>query len=283
LHGKTIGIDATTLEANAAMRSIVRRDTGESYQEFLARLAKSSGIKTPTREALARLDRRRKKRTSNQEWKSPTDGDAKITRMKDGRTHLGHKAEHAVDMATGAIVAVTVQGADCGDTSSLQHTLAEAEKQIETIATSGEGEKVHEDGVSEVVADRGYHSDRVLNELDGQGLRCYIPEPKRPRRKWDGDTEAQQLVYGNRRRIRGARGRRLLRSRGELIERRDASDSPTRSHEHPQAAACSQRSVQSRVGAPEADRDGHAARVAGLRCPHSYPAVEPPDCTPGPL
>lgn len=219
LHGKTIGIDATTLEANAAMRSIVRRDTGETYQEFLARLAKSSGIKTPTREALARLDRRRKKRTSNQEWKSPSDGDAKITKMKDGRTHLAHKAEHAVDMATGAVVAVTVQGADCGDTSSLQHTLAEAEKQIETVAAGREGDKVHEDGMSEVVADRGYHSDRVLSELDGQGLRCYIPEPKRPRRKWDGDSEAQQLVYGNRRRIRGVRGRRLLRSRGELIER----------------------------------------------------------------
>src|SRR5512144_1890244 len=117
LKGRTIAIDATTLEANAAMRSIVRRDTGETYQEFLTRLAKASGIRTPSRQALARLDRRRKKKGSNEEWTSPADPDAKITKMKDGRTHLAHKAEQAVDMATGAIVAVTVQGADQGDTT----------------------------------------------------------------------------------------------------------------------------------------------------------------------
>jgi len=220
LRGKTIGIDATTLEANAAMRSIVRRDTGESYQKFLTRLAKSSGIKTPTREALARLDRRRRKRMSNQEWTSPSDPDAKITKMKDGRTHLAHKAEHAVDMATGAIVAVTVQDADRGDTTSVDETLAQAEKQIDEVAATPEGEgQVHEDGLSEVVADRGYHSDRVLTKLEEQGLRSYIPEPQRPRRKWDGDVDARLALYANRRRIRGKRGRRLLRSRGELIER----------------------------------------------------------------
>jgi transposase len=126
LVGKTIGIDATTLEANAAMRSIVRRDTGASYEEFLKGLAKASGIKTPTREALARLDRRRKKKASNDDWTSPSDPDARITRMKDGRTHLAHKAEHAVDVDTGAIVAVTVQGADEGDTSTIGKTLEEA-------------------------------------------------------------------------------------------------------------------------------------------------------------
>src|SRR6266403_3664224 len=115
VKGKTIGIDATTLEANAALRSIVRRDTGETYDEFLTRLAKASGIDTPTREDLVRLDRKRKKRTSNKEWKSPGDGDARIAKMKDGRTHLAHKAEHAVDMDTGAIVAVTLQAADQGD------------------------------------------------------------------------------------------------------------------------------------------------------------------------
>ncbi len=220
LRGKTIGIDATTLEANAAMRSIVRRGTGDSYQEFLVGLAKSSGIKTPTREALARLDRRRRKRTSNKDWTSPSDPDAKITKMKEGRTHLAHKVEHAVDMATGAIVAVTVQGADRGDTSSLDETLAEAEKQIDEVAATPEGDgEIHEDGVSEVVADRGYHSDRVLTVLEDQGLRSYIPEPKRKRRKWDGEIDAQLAVYANRCRIRGERGRRLLRSRAELIER----------------------------------------------------------------
>ena len=118
LRGQRIGIDATTLEANAAMRSIVRRETGESYEEFLRGLAKASGLATPTREQLARLDRKRKKRMSNEEWKSPSDGDARIAKMKDGRTHLAHKAEHAVDMDTGAVVAVTLQGADQGDTTT---------------------------------------------------------------------------------------------------------------------------------------------------------------------
>src|SRR5262245_21553633 len=114
VKGKTIGIDATTLEANAALRSIVRRDTGESYDEFLTRLAQASGIETPTREDLARLDRQRKGKGSNDDWTHPHDPDAKITKMKDGRTHLAHKAEHAVDLETGAIVGVTVQDADEG-------------------------------------------------------------------------------------------------------------------------------------------------------------------------
>jgi transposase len=220
LISRVIQVSGLSLEANAAMRSIVRRDTGASYQEFLVGLAKSSGIKTPTREALARLDRRRRKRTSNKDWTSPSDPDAKITKMKDGRTHLAHKAEHAVDMATGAIVAVTVQCGDRGDTSSLDETLAEAEKQIDEVAATPDGDSaIHEDGVSEVVADRGYHSDRVLTVLEDQGRRSYIPEPKRKRRKWDGEIDAQLAVYANRRRIRGERGRRLLRSRAELIER----------------------------------------------------------------
>ena len=217
LLGKTIGIDATTLEANAAMRSIVRRDTGASYEEFLKGLAKASGIKTPTREALARLDRRRKNKASNDDWKSPSDPDAKITKMKDGRTHLAHKAEHAVDMDTGAIVAVTVQGADEGDTRTIGETLEEAEEQIAAV-NEKEGD-VHPEGLSEVVADKGYHSDRILLELEDRGLRSYLSEPDRGRRNWDDEIDAQQAVYANRRRIRGARGKRLHRMRGELIER----------------------------------------------------------------
>src|SRR6266508_2350665 len=126
LKGKTVGIDATTLEANAAMRSIVRRDTGESYEEFLKGLAQQSGIATPTREDLARVDRKRKKKGSNDEWVNPHDPDARITKMKDGCTHLAHKAEHAVDMETGAVVAVTLQEADLGDTTTMKETLAEA-------------------------------------------------------------------------------------------------------------------------------------------------------------
>src|SRR5947199_46268 len=131
LKGQRIAIDATTLEANAAMRSIVRRDTGESYEEFLRGLAKASGIATPRREDLARLDRKRKKRTSNKEWKSPADEDARIAKMKDGRTHLAHKAEHAVDLDTGAVLAVTLQGADKGDTTRLDATLSEAGMAVE--------------------------------------------------------------------------------------------------------------------------------------------------------
>jgi transposase len=201
------------------MRSIVRRDTGASYEEFLKGLAKASGIRTPTREALARLDRRRKKKASNDDWTSPSDPDAKITKMKDGRTHLAHKAEHAVDVDTGAIVAVTVQGADEGDTGTIGKTLEEAEEQLDAVMEKGEDDELHPEGLSEVVADKGYHSDRTLVELEDQGLRSYVSEPDRGRRKWKDDVDAQQAVYANRRRIRGERGKRLHRMRGELVER----------------------------------------------------------------
>ena len=134
IKGKTLAIDATTLEANAALRSIVRRDTGESYNDFLTKLAQASGIETPTRADLAKLDRKRKKKGSNQDWEHPHDPDARIAKMKDGRTHLAHKAEHAVDLETGAIVAVTLQEADQGDTTTIQTTLPEAIEQLEAVA-----------------------------------------------------------------------------------------------------------------------------------------------------
>jgi len=215
LKGRTVAIDATTLEANAAMRSIVRRDTGERYQEFLTRLAAESGIKTPTREALARLDRRRKKRTSNKDWENPSDPDAKITKMKDGRTHLAHKAEHAVDLDTSALVAVTLHGADVGDTTSLVETAIAAAEQIEAAhATSPTPAEL-----AEIVADKGYHSNQTLIDLEAVAVRSYIAEPERGRRDWTKTPEAQSSVYGNRRRVRGARGKRLLRCRGEYVER----------------------------------------------------------------
>jgi transposase len=212
VKGKTIGMDATTLEANAALRSIVRRDTGESYQEFLTQLAEASGIETPTREELARLDRKRKNKGSNDDWTHPQDPDAKITKMKDGRTHLAHKAEHAVDLETGAVVAVTVQGADQGDTPTSSKTLIEAAEQIEAVVPDSEGPK-------EVVADKGYHSNQALVNLEAVGVRSYISEPARGRRNWMDNPEARDAVYRNRRRIRGERGKRLLRQRGELLER----------------------------------------------------------------
>jgi len=215
LTGKTVAIDATTLEANAAMRSIVRRDTAETYPEFLTRLAKASGIETPTREDLARLDRKRKKKTSNKDWKHPWDPDAKVAKMKDGRTHLAHKAEHAVDLETGAIVAVTLQGADQGDTTTIVETAIAAVEQVED-AQAGVTEP---QSLDEIIADKGYHSNQTMVDLDALDIRSYIAEPDRGRRDWSESPEAQAPVYGNRRRIRGRRGRRLMRQRGERIER----------------------------------------------------------------
>jgi len=210
--GRTISIDATTLEANAALKSIVRRDNGQSYHEYLKELAQAEGIENPTREQLARLDRKRKKKGSNREWMSPRDPDARITKMKDGRTHLAHKAEHAVDLTSGALVAMTLQAASEGDTSTILKTLAEA--QVAALA-------VNEQAVEEVVADKGYHSGAVLTELHEQEVRSYIPEPERGRRKWDGEgkAEEQKRTYENRRRLRGDRNKRLQKLRSELTER----------------------------------------------------------------
>jgi transposase len=221
LKGKTLGIDATTLEANAAMRSIVRRDTGESYEQFLVGLAKASGIETPTREDLARIDRKRKNKASNKDWQSPSDGDAKITKMKDGRTHLAHKAEHAVDMDTGAIVGVTLQPADRGDTTSLDETVAETFESL--LDAREQGAEV--EMPREAVADKGYHSNDTCRDGRAVGIRTYFSEPGRGRRVWvdeeTGEVQSAErdAVYGNRRRIRGKRGRRLMRRRGELVER----------------------------------------------------------------
>jgi len=218
LRGKTVGIDATTLEANAAMRSIVRRDTGEGYVAFLTKLAAASGIKTPTREALARFDRKRKKKGANTEWTSPSDPDARITKMKDGRTHLAHKAEHVVDLDTGALVTVTLQGPDVGDTTSMEKTLTSAAEQIDAVRPPDNPDRV----IAEVVADKGYHSNETMTDLRALAMRTYVSEPNRGRRRWAGAPDAKIAVYANRRRIRGTRGKRLLRRRGELLERPNA-------------------------------------------------------------
>ena len=212
VRGRTVGIDATTLEANAALRSIVRRETGEDDTTFLTRLAEASGIATPTRAELARFDRSRKKKTSNAEWTHPHDPDARVTKMKDGRTHLAYKAEHAVDLDSGAVVGVTVQGADTGDTASMVETLIAAAEQVESVLPDGPG-------IEDVGGDKGYHSNDALVDLKALGLRSYLSEPDRGRRCWNGQPSARDAVYANRRRIRGERGRRLLRCRGELLER----------------------------------------------------------------
>ncbi len=210
IRGRTIAIDATTLEANAAMKSIVRRDDGQTYNEYLKGLAQAAGMENPTREQLARLDRKRKKKGSNEEWKSPADPDARIAKMKDGRTHLAHKAEHAVDLSSGALLAITLQPASEGDTSTLPKTLEEAQVAAHDIQPRG---------VEEVVADKGYHSGETLKSLHEDGVRSYIPEPERGPRRWGGKADEQKRTYENRRRVGGKRGKRLQKIRSEQAER----------------------------------------------------------------
>jgi len=210
LDGQTVAIEATMLEANAAMRSIQRRDDGRGYEEYLKDLAKAEGLEEPTREQAARLDRKRKKKMSNKDWKSPTDADARIAKMKDGRTHLAHKAEHAVDLSSGAVVAITLQAADLGDTTTIGVTVQQAQANTALI---------NERGVEEVVADKGYHSNEVLVDLHAERVRSYIPEPERGPRNWDGKEQEQKQVYGNRRRMNGQRGKDLQKLRTELTER----------------------------------------------------------------
>ena len=220
LKGKTLGIDATTLEANAAMRSIVRRDTGDSYNEFLTQLAQASGIATPTREDLAKIDKKRKNKASNDDWTHPNDPDAKVAKMKDGSTHLAHKAEHAVDLQTGAIVAVTLQGADLGDTTTLWNTMEESVENLREVTDDPQtAECIEGKIIAEVVADKGYHSNDTCRDLAEVEIRSYVSEPDKGRRDWEGKSVERDAVYANRRRIRGHRGKALLRKRGELLER----------------------------------------------------------------
>ena len=245
VKGKTIGIDATTLEANAALRSIVRRDSGETYQEFLTRLAQASGIETPTRADLARLDRKRPKKGRNKDWRHPHDPDARITKMKDGRTHLAHKAEHAVDLETGAIVGVTVQGADQGDTTTIAETVTAAAEELEAVATATDE---HTAVIEEVVADKGYHSNQVLVDLAALDLRTYIAEPDRGRRKWTkqggGARRGLRESPTHPRRARAGPAAAPERATGtperaSLRDRWHAAHASARPREHPETAASS--------------------------------------------
>jgi transposase len=222
IQGKTIGIDSTTLEANAAMKSIVRRDSHESYTEYVKRLAQAEGVEAEDPAAVRRMDRKRVKKMSNEEWVNPHDPEAEIARLKDGRTALAYKSEQAVDMKTGAILAVTTHGGATGDTASIGETLPQAAEAVaEQIAeTTPDGKySVNFAGAEEVVADKGYHSNEVVRDLAELGVRTYIAEPERGARKWDGRRAEQAAVYANRSRIRGARGKRLQARRGERVER----------------------------------------------------------------
>ncbi len=213
LKGKTIAVDATTLEANAAMKSLVRRDTGEDWKTYVRGLATAEGVENPTDEELRRFDKKRKKKTSNKEWTSATDADSRVTKMKDGRTHLAYKAEHAVDLESEFVVAAVVYRADDADPDTLPVTIEQARERLQEAGSPYR--------VREAVEDKGYHKAETLQTVaEVQGVRTYVAEPARGRRRWQDKPVGQQaVVYANRRRIRGQRGRRLGRWRSERAER----------------------------------------------------------------
>jgi transposase len=217
VKGERIGVDGSTMEANAALRTIVRRDSGESYRAMLTGMAQESGIETPTAEDLARFDRKRKGKTlSNADWKSPTDPDARIAKMKDGTTHLAYKPEHAVDLDTGVVVAAPIHPADEGDTTTLAPTLEAAARNLDAV-----GLAPSEEEPCVAVADRGYHAREQLKALDGGVWKTRIaePEPAKGYLRWRGDEAAQRAVYANRARLKSGIGRETMRRRGELVER----------------------------------------------------------------
>jgi transposase len=216
IKGERIGVDASTMEANAALRTIVRRADGETYRDMLRRMAAESGIETPTTEDLVRLDRRRKgKRLSNAEWQSPTDPDARVAKLRDGRTRLAHKPEHAVDLDTGAVVAAEVHEADQGDTATLPGTLASAAEHLAAVGAAPTPE-----APAEMIADKGYHSRAGLKELEDGPWKSRVAEPRRDGfLRWHGDNAARRAVYNNRARLLSEVAREAFRLRAELVER----------------------------------------------------------------
>ena len=217
VKGERIGVDGSTMEANAALRTIVRRDNGETYRQMLTRMAKESGVETPTIDDLVRLDRKRKgKKLANEDWTSKTDPDAKIARMKDGSTHLAYKPEHAVDLDTSVIVAAPIHPADQGDTATLGPTLEEAHKNLSAVGLAPTPENP-----GDLVTDKGYHSRDGLKELDGGPWKTRIAEPKPANGylRWHGDNAARDAVYANRARLKSGVGRDAMRRRGEMVER----------------------------------------------------------------
>jgi len=216
VKGKRIGVDASTMEANAALRTIVRRDDGRTYREMLRQMAKESGIETPSADDLVRIDRNRKgKKLSNEEWTSKTDPEAKIAKLKDGRTHLAYKPEHAVDLDTGIIVAAALHPADEGDTTTLEGTLTAAQKNLARVSVAPTKQEP-----SELVADKGYHSRALLKTLDDGVWKTRIAEPKQSGfSRWHGDDKARVAVYANRTRLGSGVGRQAMRRRAEIVER----------------------------------------------------------------
>jgi transposase len=213
LKGSTVAVDSTLIEADAAMKSIVRRDTGDDWKEYVRKLMAEEGIEDPTDEDIRKFDKKRKKKVSNKDWVSPNDPDARIAKMKDGRTHLAYKTEHAIDVQSDLVLAAGVYHADEADTATLSQTLIQA--QAHTVLAGSDAE------IKDVIADKGYHSTETLLQCEAWGLRSYIPErEQRGGRKWtDKPEEDKRGVYNNRRRVKGKRGRRLGRLRSEYVER----------------------------------------------------------------
>jgi transposase len=216
VRGKRIGVDASTQAANAALRRLVRRDTGEDYQEMLRRLARESGIATPSAEDLIRFDRARQNKTlSNADWASPTDPEARIARMKDGTTHLAYKPEHAVDLDTGVIVAARIHPADQGDTHTLAETLEQAEAMLDLVGLAPTPETP-----AEMIADKGYHSREGLKALEDSAWKSRISEKEQKAfARWHGDDAAQRAVYNNRARLKSTVARQAFKLRAEKVER----------------------------------------------------------------
>jgi transposase len=216
IKGERIGVDASTMEANAALRTLVRRANGETYRDMLRRMAVESGIETPTTDDLVRLDRRRNGKTlSNAEWQSPTDPESKIAKLKDGRTHLAYKPEHAVDLDTGAVIAAEMHEADRGDTATLPGTLASAAEHLGAVAAAPTP-----DAPAELVADKGYHSRDGLKTLEDGAWKSRIAEPRRDGfLRWHGDDAARRAIYNNRTRLLSEVARQAFKLRAELVER----------------------------------------------------------------
>ena len=218
IDGKTVGVDSTTLEANAAMKSIVRRDTGEDWKQYVTRLMREEGVidqeHEPTDEEIRRYDKGRKnKKVSNEDWVSPSDAEARITQLKDGRTHLAYKAEHVVDLKTDLVLAAEIRPGDAADTATLCDSVLKAQENLQ-------GAKL-ETEIEEVAADKGYHSNEMIEQCHALRLRTYIPEPKlKHQRTWtDKPAEFQRAVCENRRRMKRGKGKRLGRLRSERVER----------------------------------------------------------------
>jgi transposase len=281
VKGERIGVDASTMEANAALRTIVRRDTGEGYRAMLTRMAQESGIETPTADDLIRMDRQRTgKRLSNADWVSPTDPDARIARMKDGTTHLAYKPEHAVDLDTGAIVAAEIHPADAGDTTTLSGTLATAAANLDAV-----GMAPTPADPAECVADKGYHSRAVLKTLDNGIWKTRIAEPQRKTfARWHGDEAARLAVYANHTRLRSGIGKEAMQRRAEFVDRSflrahagarwHAANLAARPGQRVQALPDPRRRAQPRAADAPADRRRNAK---GSGCPRAGVACCPSD------